>query len=339
MMISISASTCALGRSMLVLSVIGLSACGGGGDPETPPSNPDIASLKFVGAVESNQRVVRMSYDLDNNGTNEVVVNVSYDDLGRVKQEQSAYTSDGVADAPLDDYGFNIVSTDPTHLVSYGYNAQGLVGSYADGAFSVNYTYDSAGLLTQSIAAVPMPMITDLQVVSGRLEAYKSTIPDIGAPAQQNTVLTYDSQGRVATSTTISGVSGTPNVTTFTWRSDGLVEKVARRLSGVAAPADFVSDEVTTYDIKGRPDTVVHTVKKSGLLKTYKVTYDYVANLQQIDLGNDGSIDAVVKVETESGACRAVYLWFANTLPNFSNLDPVPYRPGSGYGKVPFCVV
>ena len=308
--------------------IVGLSlaGCGGGGSGSTVGTG---------GGSSTNARVARMLYDFDNNGTPEGVRVATYDAAGRIVQETYTYTDDGTPDADFRTFCLVCIEgIDDTisGTVTYTYDAQGQLSTIssqpAGGTATVwSYTRGTDGrVLRVDFGAANL----DLTYGGDRLTGVTLSS---GGTLIQTYALTYDSTDRVNTDTIVRSGNPTPDVWQYSWNAQGFVSQI----EATSGPT-FHQRVTFTVDSAGQPVSRV----QDDLTGTDDYTWNYFHGSNrrmEVDLGNNGSVDAVVHIESETGPCLPVIAWYPRAEPNFAQPGNGPFRPGTGYVKLPNCLV
>jgi hypothetical protein len=323
-----------------ILSI--LIGCGGGGtQDDTVNENVDDGSPIDP---QFDQRVARMRYDYDNNGTFEGLSEFLYDTSGRLTQERYTYIDDGDDDlhiaGTLQSY---LGREDLDNTTTYTYDADGRVETWVIrdnlNSTSTSYTYDAGDLITRadevnqnSAGAVLFSAYHELEYSGEQL--IKHTQFNSSDSSLLNTYnIDYDSDGYVITNQMTSNLSTHESILSYTYLSSGLTERIdeiapdASSPSVIAAEYTYNADEqVTRFDLHAADFSWERLFGDDGKVSEVRV-----------DTSLDGSVDAVVMIEWEQGDCTPVMLWNARAFV-YMKADPTsPYLPGTGYWRTGHC--
>lgn len=298
------------------------------------------------GIGSSTQRLLRLRYDLDNNGVIDAVRTFDYDADGRVIDEQYVYTDDGSADTDFDTFSIDAPPHD--QHVTYAYTATGLlerwtiadepgereenVYQYGSDALVDRYAvdlFDAQGALAGNIAFT-------LDQSGTQLIGWES-IASNGATPIQRDELRYDSAGRVGSDLLTTTLTGAQRLTTYTYTASGRIDTI--RQSDPAPNSPTLIEANYVYDTLDRLTRVSFTGPTAGerYTWTYEVNSNGLRTQWRIDMGSNQTVEAVIHSEWEAAPCRHVFLWAPRAHPNFVADESVPYAPGSGYAVQPVC--
>lgn len=284
---------------------VGCGGGGGGGGSPSPAPAPAPAPPAAYG-----QRVATTTLDYDANGTPDATEVYTYDSLGRVSERRYTYTGDGTADRQA-----LFGDQDSTDVLSYDGNTERVASqttTYADGTGSrYRVTYDGSGRPTrtdsESLAAggaVTAEGYTLFQYSGDQLTGTSFHLPN-GTLGMQQT-LAYDPGTGLPVQSHRALTIGAMR-TAYEWNGDG---SLAAERQDVDDDGTF--DQVTLYTYAGgRLQSTVRTMAglyagQQGL--TYRFVYDGNGRLQrsEVDLGSNGSVDAIHHASFEAGDCRAL---------------------------------
>ncbi len=214
----------------------------------TPMATPDTPTVEFDYDVAGNRKWMtdglgRVDYD--------------YDTWSRLKNERRRFNINGVS---------NPSSADGSYTISYGYNLAGMLKNITDPFNStINYTYDSAGQLTDVKGAAPFAGITNYATgITYRAWGATSHI-DYGNSRKLD--ITYNKMLQ-PNSYTIPGVMQK----TYEYYSDGMVKSSTDGL-------DNRFDRSYKYDHVGRVIEALSGAESRGGAATndrpYKQTFEY----------------------------------------------------------------
>jgi len=332
------------GGNFLVLVAALLTACshGNGSSPAPQPDgtlNPPPDSQNN----ETGNRISRILYDLDNNGTYEGERSFSYDNDGRLIAENYVYHDDGMSDTNFG--SFSIGAPNYNEATSYSYDSEGLLSLWSitdpTGRIEFSYGYDpnqfidthllsffdNSGALLQSISF-------DMTVTGNELTHWESRISSTGSISQSDD-LTYNASGQVKTDLLDQG--GQQTESTYTYSATGKILNI--QLTNIQPPNLYTSDVDFEYDPAGRLTSRLS--HGNELRDIYRWSYHNDESGRQrewlVDLLDDGSIEAVARSEYEDGPCISAFIWAPRGEPNFVASPATPYAPGSGYAVIPVC--
>ncbi len=302
-------------------------------------STPAFAQLGFT------HRLTTILYDYDNDGTTDATRSYTYDGAGRITDVSYVYTGDGTPDLFVTE---DDDAASETGMIGY------TTGDLVDDV-SIDRTLMPSG--TESFG-------TMYTFSGGRMTRYDSTATTAGGSSANYAIFSYvgadldtltermtSDDSLVFTQTFAYGGDALPDTvgfdssgidasTSFTWRADGQLDDLASSANFMGSPigsgtADYV------YDANGFLQSELWTVSGSvgsfyaefqGV--TYEKTYGYDAQdlrtLEEIDIGNDGSVEATRTLVWQAGACVPAFLFAPNGRPNFAIMPGLPYVPGTG---------
>jgi len=338
--------TTSLKQVSAILFTLSLAACSNGGGSSSPQNNNTGGNSNNGGNTTSfPNRVTRVDYDYDNNGTTDATDTIAYDANGRVNLATYLYNDDGTADIlNLRDTG----TVQETNSFSYDSNGN-LIIFIIDRLFQrieVNVTYDNTGLLTRQDFQVLNSSGGQTTAISWNFAYSGQQLNEVDGFFNSNATPTstqsfsYDSTGLPASSRFFAGSIAT--TTTFNWRSDG-------QLNNLDSQSDNgdSSSVVLTYDAQGLQQSQTWLNNGQGFNlseitgKNYirSIVYD-VQNRPLVisyDQDSNGSVDATVTLTWESAVCIPATLWAPNAFPNFVRDTTRPFVPGSGFFTTQFC--
>lgn len=347
--------------SPIILVTTLIASCGGGNQssPSTSDNTPQISSSSIksessstfssntaestsssTSSNENGSRVANIFYDLDNNGVYEGNRRFRYDIEGRVIAEDYTYVDDTIEDADFGRFSIGAPAWDETTL--YTYNADGTISfmSVADSTWLTEFRYEydanrnvekqflnffKNGNLEQSISYE----MTNNNNQLIRWDLYMS--PSISS--YQSDELTLNANGQIEKDVLTQTQGGKKVESSYTYNSLGKILNIQRIDGFYQNNIDF------EYDANNR---IVARISRADAKNTaYRWIYYYNASGHQsewlIDLLDDGSTQAKVRIEYESGPCKPVFIWAPRSEPNFIASPNLPYAPGSGYAQVPVC--
>ncbi|HHJ16662.1 MAG TPA: hypothetical protein ENJ80_08200 [Gammaproteobacteria bacterium] len=292
-----------------------------------------------AGAAAFANRVTRVDYDYDNNGTVDATDAISYDANGRVNLTTYLYSDDGTPDIlNLRDSGTIEESN------SFAYDSDGNVTSFVVDRqwvrIETNSSYDAAGLLTRvdfqlfnSAGAQTTSLFWTFSYTGQQLDTVNSFIGPGNLLA--NTLdFTYAANGLLETSVLASDSLNA--TTTFTWRPDGQLDTLDTQSDNGAS-----STAALVYDAAGLQQTRIWRNAGQGfgyseiLERNYirSVSYDAQNRPSTVsyDQDSDGSVDATVTFTWETAPCIPATLWAPNGFPNFVRDAARPFVPGTGF--------
>jgi len=285
-----------------------------------------------------------MRYDFDNNGTFEGIRTVTYDSIGRVVGSAYTYTDDGTPDT--DFRSFTIGASNLNSTSVYTYDSSGLLsGLILDDANTrvenvVNYGSDGLVATGQTII---FDKILSAEAVFNSVATNAEGIPQSiqrfqGSSPRDVIAFEYDTAGRVALKRVSNASSTGPTETVYVWSSDGrLVEEIT---TVVGLPV-FEIRVNYDYDSMGRlqsrlSTTLSNSMSISGKYR-WRYSYDATSARMEVDLNDDGTVEAVVLTEFETALCKDVIFWIPGAEPNFTPGSFPPFVPGTGYALASIC--
>ncbi len=329
-----------LRRAGLALLIsLGLTGCGGGDDDAAAGSGAGTGAGTGTGASTATpQRVARLRYDFDANGAVEGELVVTYDTAGRLATETYTYTDDGTPDTAFG--SFSIGAAQQNFANTYHYDANGrlqqVVMVEAGNTTTSTYSRDAGGRVTVldmafTDGSLPYSLVFTV-APSGALPT--QVLMQISAAGTTQNVqrhdLAYDAAGRVATDTTTTLATGSSTVLAYTWDASGFAQTITEN-DGAGAT---VSTVTLQRDAHNRP---VSRLTTPAVGSPYRWRWDYTALTWTIDLGDNGSTEAIVHTVLESGPCLPTVMWQPGTEPNAPASTALPVIPGAGYAVVPYC--
>ncbi len=297
-------------------------------------------------------RLTMVLYDYDNNGVTDATSTITYGAGGRPTDLSYVYTGDGVPD---------LFVTEDDDAASEA----GVIG------FNPDDLLDSFSLERQLMQGGSEEFDTVLTFVAGQLTRVDSDSMTGGMTNSTFTTLSYtgDQLDQIEERNTSNnslvfeqfyayGSDDLPSVVTFessgidavtslSWRPDGQVDDLSTTVTFDTMPlgggaADFV------YDAEGFLQSEAWSMTGSvGSLfaefqgVTYRKSVFYDAGdlkiREEVDIGDDGSVEATRTFVWEAGPCVLGFLFAANGRPNFARMDGLPYVPGTGATSVENC--
>ena len=327
-----------------------LAACGGGGGEGGPAAGGGTSPVgggttagdgaaDTPAAGTTGMRVKRIRFDLDNNGVADGVKEFAYDAAGFLVSEEYVYTGDGTPDADLlSSVGLTLNFTgkdDEDERITYEYDANGRLQKWsatsASGTQGFTYTYDALDRVTQADMG---GVRYDISYTGSELSAYDGFIGTSATPFTRNT-LTYDGAGRVARATGLDTRSGLETHIDFTFRADGAI--VSRHQTSPDIPGFFGTFDFA-YGSSMEPVAVTQTSSVSGALRVDNSLDAAGRGIRsEFDMFADGTVDAAIDIEWESGKCESVLFWAPGTIVSGSAAADVPFGAGTGYAYLAGC--
>lgn len=290
-------------------------------------------------------RVTRVRYDFDNNGIFEGERVYNYDTSGRIASVDYTYTSDGVTDTDFRSFS---IAPKINEQVDVVYGADGRVQRWLTdstaSAAEFAYVWRSDGrlddaTLTITAKAQSLTVVQDLAFsynTGNLLAQWVQT----GSVAGTNTTITT---GLSYTGSVLSSDLGTTAFTTstgqsgssqdrheYTWTASGKLDLV--RVTVPTNPA-YLSRDDYQYDANDRLSAHVHLPNDPADNATWRYLYDGSSDrvtTWTIDMASNGSTEARMEIEWESGACQVAYAWAPRARPNFVATGHAPHVPGTG---------
>lgn len=291
-------------------------------------------------------RLVAVDFDYDNNGLSDASQSISYDGNGRATGVNYVYTGDGTPDLFVTE---DDDAAQETSIVTY--TVDDLVATFdldrqlmpsGSESSDATYTYTGGNLTRFDAVSVlggsSSESYGDFSYVSGRLEnlAVRNAADDSILFLQDYDYGPDDLPNLV---TLLS--AGVNTTTTLNFRADGQLDDLTSTTSfgamqlGVGT-ADYV------YDANGRIQSESWAVV-SGFAgspfsefanETYLKTYSYDGQnlriLEEIDIDDDGSVDATRTLVWQAGSCVPAFIFAPNGRPNFAVMAGFPFVPGTG---------
>ncbi len=321
-------------------------------------------SLLFTFAVpalagaQTSYRLTSIDYDYDNNGTVDATSVLSYDAAGVPTGFTYDYVGDGTPDL--------FVTEDDeaqSEIATYLFDASGLLTDYSLDRTNMSMTTESFDIVQTFTAGQITRSDSDSNVeglVSSTYSTFSYVGSDLDTVVERRTsddalqlTLTYayggDSLPDVVTlsSPGAGGFPGLDIVTTYTWRGDGQADDVSSVWTqGMTTIGGGSGDYV--YDAQGRRIAEVFTVDMSqgafpaeffGLEYRKTIHYDALGlpDREEVDVGDDGSVEATRTATWEAGPCTPVFIWAPNGRPEFIEMPGTPYVPGTGWQSLQNC--
>ncbi len=290
-------------------------------------------------------RLTSIVYDYDNNGTTDATTLFEYDTSGRATSTSYAYAGDGTPDLFVtedDDAASEagVVGYDADDLLTSFALVRQLMGGGTE-EFDSTFTFVN-GALTRvdsafMLGGVPNAGFTTVSYLDGRIDRIEDRMTSNGAlvseqfyaygPDDLPNLVTFES-------------SGIDAVTTLAFRGDGQLDDLSTTVTFGAAQigaggADYAYDadgviQSEAWAMTGTVGSPFAEFQGVSYRKTY--TYD-AANLkalEQIDIGDDGSVEATRTFVWQPGACVPAFIFAQNGRPNFARFDGLSYVPGTG---------
>lgn len=325
-------------------------ACGSGGsDDNTDTGGNNSGNSGSGGGSNTSSRLARIRYDFDNNGVFEGLREFTYDSSGRVSMERYTYNDDGTTDVDLKSFTLanSLVNSDTVpESTDYSYTADGLleaeVISGPSGRETTNYAYRSDKLVgsvhtvkEDNTGAVTADISTALTYTDTRLDSFSINIAGQSEPFLRYD-FNYGGTGLLdyVIQTMSSGIQVQQN---FSWRADGKIDLITFELlnsqAGIILTVDYEYDSagklLARKSISDDPD------------EQYQWLFSYDSSNRmtgmEVDLGSDGSVEAQLSMEWESGPCLPVIAWTEGGEPNFKADPNSLYLAGTGYVRIDNC--
>jgi hypothetical protein len=292
-----------------VLIACGGGGGGGGGDASSGGASP--SPNPGPGPVGNDLRLASGRYDYDANGTDDATDTYTYDAQGRVTQRRYVYTGDGTADRQAL-YG----DKNDTVTLSYADDQRVAVETQVrdDGSgWRFTFSYDASGRVTRTDSdslgaggAVIQRASTEYAYNSGRMTL--AVMRDGGGSELMRQTIDYDAATGLPTQMRRGPLPLNQHYA-YQWNSDATLAQERQDVNG-----DGVFDQTTDYTYGG--GRLVRTaVVFAGLYasqKGYSFLFSYsgagAPERIDVDLGSDGSVDAIHRPSYQSAACRAVVL-------------------------------
>jgi len=325
-------------------------ACGSGGSGDnTDTGGNNSGNSGSGGGSTTASRPARIHYDFDNNGIFEGLREFSYDSSGRVSMERYTYTDDGTTDVDLKTFTLanSLVNSDAVpESTDYSYSVDGLleteVISGPSGRETTNYTYRDDKLVSSvhsviedNTGAVTADISTPLTYTDTRLDSFSINIAGQSEPFLRYD-FNYGNTGLLDSviQTMLSGIQVLQN---FSWRPDGKIDLITYEFlnsqEGIIQTVDY------EYDSAGK--LIARTTISDDPDEQSRLIFSYDNNNRmtgmEVDLGSDGSVEAKLSMEWESGPCLPVMAWAAGGEPNFKADPNSLYMAGTGYIRIDDC--
>ena len=315
-----------------------------------------------AGAAELPYRLTTIDHDYDANGVMDAQTVIQYDAAGDPTGATYTYMGDFTPDRFVteDDEAASEVS-------SFGFDAAGLTTSTTLDRVNMDASTESIDVVQAYVGGVATRSDSTFDFDGVMSAAYSSfayagadldTVEtrDAGTDALQTTLtLVYGGDSLPDVATLVSpGSMGFPGLeveTTYTWRPDGQPDDVTSTWSQVfpGGPVFFGGGTGDyQYDAQGRRVAEVFTVDTSqGAFVAeffgfeYRKTLHYdeldLLAMEEIDIDDDGSLDATRTATWEAGDCTPVFVWAPNGRPEFVAIPGTPYVPGTGWQSLRNC--
>jgi len=269
-----------------------------------------------------------MIYDFDNNGVAEGVTEYSYDSAGRLVSERYAYADDGVPDTDFATFSLGVPSgaAASNQVTTYTYDGDGNLASMeiVNDAETITGVY-AHGADGRYLTADYDTFAHEVTYDSDRVDHVDTMV---GGSAVQGFDYSYLA-GQVSRVTWTQPGSAAETYDDFEWYADGWIKSITTTTN----TSSVITYRTFTYD-SGKPTKRLNT--RSDGTDTYSWTNDYGSSgyVTRIDLEDDGSVEATVTVEFETGECVDVWFWGNLAEPNFAGPGTAPFIAGSGYAKL-----
>lgn len=290
-------------------------------------------------------RLTTVLYDYDNNGTTDATSTFTYDANGRATTTSYVYTGDGTPDL--------FVTEDDDAAQEDGtitHNANDLVDSVSvDRQLMVSGTeeFDTALTFTGGV----LTRVDSDSVFQGGTNATFTSLSYVGGQLDQieerndsdNSLVfeqSYMYGGNNLPSVVTFDSAGIDAVTNFTWRSDGQVDDVSSTSTFGGNPlgsgaGDYVYDaggflQSEAWSFTGSVGSFFAEFQGAAYRKTYSYDAQQLKTLEQIDIGDNGSVEATRTYVWTAGSCVPAFIFASNGRPNFAQMSGLPYVPGTG---------
>ncbi len=323
--------------SLSIIALFSVSGCGGGGGGTASPN--DIATPQG-----SSQRVVRMRFDYDNNGTFEGLSEFFYDASGRITEERYSYVDDGVADLHQAGTLQSFLGREELdNTTSYTYDANGRLQSWVISdslnTTTTSYSYDANDLITrvdevnQSGTGAVLFSSYHMLDYSGQ-QLIRHTQYDTSDSSRISTYqIYYDGSGYVVTNQMNSNLSSYESLLSYSYLSNGLTD----RIDEIAPDPSSTSELAAEYAYNAAGQVTRFDLHVADFRWERLFSADGKVSEVRVDNAMDGSVDAVVMVEWEQAACTPVILWNPRAFVYMKAEPPSPYLPGTGYWLAGHC--
>lgn len=306
------------------------------------------AALLFPTTAHTQQsfthRLTTVLYDYDNNGVTDATGTFTYAS-GLGTGTSYVYTGDGVADLFVTE---DDDAAQETGVV--GYNADDLLDSFSltrqlmqpgTEQFDTTLTF-TAGELTRvdsssTLGGSTNSTFTTLSYAAGRLdEIVERNSSDNSLVFSQSYAYGSDDLPNLVSFDS----PGIDAVTTMSWRSDGQLDDLSSTSTFGGNPlgsggADYIYDSAGFLQSEAWTfNAPVGSFFAEFQGVNYRKTLTYDASnlkvLEEIDIGDDGSVEATRTFVWEAGPCVPAFIFASNGRPNFARMDGLPYVPGTG---------
>nr|WP_168710990.1 hypothetical protein [Ningiella ruwaisensis] len=314
--------------------------------PPAPPPDPPPSP------APTSSRLKNIEYDFDNNGVFEGLLTLEYDDSGRIAGAIYTYTDDGTEDAKFE--SFSLASFTPgdestEHEEFYEVDDENRVTEYrivSEGgnpvsvfaaSYSADFILDSADTSFSNTGispAIVLNLSTSFDYTSGRLDGWEQT-DNADGTVFDSLSFTYLADGRLG-----SMLNGDGDITELSWTGENRIAKQET----TSDDGEFLGMVEYRYE-EGLLVQEAHeiiplpgrTFTRYDFIYTYDDT-DRIAQ-QNVDLGADGSIEAVVLFEMEEAPCVQMVFWINNLIDPFLAFDAEKslLMPASGWGLPRSC--
>ncbi len=305
-----------------------------------------VAFTSTPAVAQYTHRLTRVVYDFDANGVADADSNLVYDPAGRVVSSDYTYFGDGTPDL------FNTVDDEISQEDSlFGYDASGRLTSgnvdrgfelFETETFFVGDRFDQVFLVERDgSGGVVNDVRFDFGYTGGNLTEVlnrdntdESLIFTLG--------ISYDAEGLPQQSDLLSlgvdfsnifTVDDGGNVTAID-SSAGAFGSGSATMTYLPAPSGQLEHEVWTET--GTIGSLFSEFPGFDYRKTYAYDGNDLRTHAEVDIGDDGSVEAIVTFEWLAASCNPVFQWAPNGRPNFSatpadpSMVPSVYVPGTG---------
>jgi len=314
-------------------------------------------------AVTGTRRLVEVHHDLDANGVDDAVETIGWDAQGRFESWRYVYSGDGEtdrydqeyidevweqqltydADGRVDTYSWTLQGTNSVIVdkwtAYYGYDENGRID-----AFRLEY-YDRNGGISaiQTIEANGFSFNAKNQLTS--VLTHQST-PSVPQASDTETLFEngYDDRGRVDkvgyTTVESPDLPELEGIYVPAWAMHWRDDDRLSQFDQLESDGTVWHSEIYGFDDNGRLVTELDVdVDQGDTLTRFVYDGEHIDHLD-VDVGNDGSLDAVLSASWEEAACTLpnLFLIAAPGLPDRPADTDSPYVDGSGWVKLDrFC--
>lgn len=344
-------------HALLYTALLSLTACNDGdGSPDNPDAGNDPTGSgngNGSGSPGGVQRIRLMHYDFDNNGTPEGRAEASYDSDGFLMSIDYRYRDDGMPDTDFRTFSLGFGAEDRTE--DYDYDDEGRIISLAQTTSSsrINniYTWNDENLITDytieiydSSGGLQNTVRFDLTYESGRLARWNEEfeLTGSGATPLAEGEITYDAMTGLPSMLSRETSGGSTEDTALTFNAGGQIDSIITTSPDIPG---FESSVQFSYADQGNANADAGDILERRALPddpadNYSWVFTYDGGLLRehlIDMGSDGTHEAVIVSEWEDGTCRQSFIWGPRAEPDFIAEGNEPYIPGTGYARLDYC--